>query len=81
MIAAGNDEPVVHHSCQLEPDGRSALLTPGKALPGQKRRLMHQPVIIVVNTIDTGAWHLVSRGKSCFHADCSRSGQIHAVDF
>lgn len=79
MIAAGNHKPVVHDSRQFEADGASTLLTAGKALAGQQRRLMHQPMVLVVDAIDTGAWNLVSGDKSCVHADCSRSGQAHPV--
>ena len=80
MIAAGNREPVIYDSCKFEADSGSALLAAGKALAGQKRRLMHQAMVFVVDAIDTGAWNLVAGDKSSFHAGCSRSGQIHPVN-
>src|SRR5947209_9848047 len=79
VVPAADDEPLVNRPYHLEPHSRSTLPAPGKALSRKQGGLVHQTVIIVMDTVDAAAGHLVPRNISHFHAGCSRSGQIHRV--
>ena len=76
-MAACDYQHLVRFPDQLKPDFLSTLLANGKNRPARQRGLMHQPVTVMVNTIDTGAWHPFSGTKIFLHLRSSVSRPGH----